>query len=286
MPRIRSAAATSAPRPSRSSTSTTIRIAFARPVRRDGETNGRRSAGTRRSTSSRAASPTIQREHGANALGVYLGNPNAHHVGSILNGPALIRTLRTRNRFSATSVDQLPQHVACHAMYGHLFMFPIPDVDRTAYWLILGANPDRVERQHHDRARRGEAAEGDSRSRRQGRRDRSVPDRDGGRGDAPSLHPPRHRRRVPRSRCSTRCSSWARRASSATAIAWRDSMRAIAAMRPFGVERAAARDGNPRGGHSHHREGVSRRAVAPWRTDAWACARNRSARRASGSSSC
>jgi anaerobic selenocysteine-containing dehydrogenase len=83
----------------------------------------------------------IQREHGPNALGVYLGNPNAHHSGSILNVPALIRALRTRNRFSATSVDQLPQHVACHAMYGHFFMFPIPDVDHTAYWLILGANP-------------------------------------------------------------------------------------------------------------------------------------------------
>ncbi len=83
----------------------------------------------------------IQREHGANALGVYLGNPNAHHVGSILNGPALIRCLQTRNRFSATSVDQLPQHVVSHAMFGHLFMFPIPDIDHTAYWLILGANP-------------------------------------------------------------------------------------------------------------------------------------------------
>ena len=83
----------------------------------------------------------VQQAHGPNSLGVYLGNPNAHHVGSILNGPALLRALRTRNRFSATSVDQLPQHVACHAMYGHLFMFPIPDVDHTAYWLILGANP-------------------------------------------------------------------------------------------------------------------------------------------------
>jgi anaerobic selenocysteine-containing dehydrogenase len=83
----------------------------------------------------------IQREHGANALGVFLGNPNAHHVGSILNGPALIRALQTRNRFSATSVDQLPQHVACHAMYGHLFMIPIPDIDHTTYWLILGGNP-------------------------------------------------------------------------------------------------------------------------------------------------
>ena len=83
----------------------------------------------------------VQREHGDNALGVYLGNPSAHHMGIILNGPSFIRALRTRNRFSATSVDQLPQHVACHTMYGHYFLFPIPDVDRTAYWLILGANP-------------------------------------------------------------------------------------------------------------------------------------------------
>ncbi len=30
---------------------------------------------------------------------------------------------------------------ASRAMYGHYLMFPIPDVDRTAYWLVLGANP-------------------------------------------------------------------------------------------------------------------------------------------------
>ncbi|QJR15340.1 molybdopterin-dependent oxidoreductase [Usitatibacter palustris] len=83
----------------------------------------------------------IQREHGANALGIYLGNPNAHHVGSILHAPAMIRALQTRNRFSATSVDQLPHHVVAYAMYGHYFMLPIPDIDHTAYWLILGANP-------------------------------------------------------------------------------------------------------------------------------------------------
>jgi anaerobic selenocysteine-containing dehydrogenase len=83
----------------------------------------------------------VQQAHGANALGIYLGNPNAHHVGSILHAPGMIRALRTRNRFSATSVDQLPHHVVAHAMYGHMFMFPIPDIDHTAYWLIIGANP-------------------------------------------------------------------------------------------------------------------------------------------------
>jgi anaerobic selenocysteine-containing dehydrogenase len=83
----------------------------------------------------------VQAKHGANGLGIYLGNPNAHHVGSILHGVGLIRSLKTRNRFSATSVDQLPHHVVAHAMFGHYFMLPIPDIDHTAYWLILGANP-------------------------------------------------------------------------------------------------------------------------------------------------
>jgi len=83
----------------------------------------------------------IQREHGANALGLYFGNPNAHHVASATHLPNFVRALQTRQRFSATSVDQLPHHVVAHAMYGHMFMLPIPDIDRTAYWLILGGNP-------------------------------------------------------------------------------------------------------------------------------------------------
>jgi anaerobic selenocysteine-containing dehydrogenase len=83
----------------------------------------------------------IQRKHGANALGIYLGNPNAHHLGSMTHAPNMVRALQTRNRFSATSVDQLPHHVVAHAMFGHMFLLPIPDIDRTAYWLILGGNP-------------------------------------------------------------------------------------------------------------------------------------------------
>ena len=83
----------------------------------------------------------IQRDHGPDALAIYLGNPNAHHLGHILHAPNLVRALRTKNRFTATSVDQLPHHVVAHAMFGHMFLLPIPDIDRTAYWLVLGGNP-------------------------------------------------------------------------------------------------------------------------------------------------
>ncbi len=83
----------------------------------------------------------IQAAHGNNAVGIYLGNPNVHNLGSILYGPPFNRSLRTRNRFSATSVDQLPHHFAAYFMFGHQLLLPVPDVDRTGYFLVLGANP-------------------------------------------------------------------------------------------------------------------------------------------------
>ena len=84
---------------------------------------------------------SVQREHGASAVGVYLGNPNVHHFGHIAYLPPLLRTLKTPNVFSASSVDQWPHQLVCAQMYGHQFLLPIPDVDRTDYFLMLGANP-------------------------------------------------------------------------------------------------------------------------------------------------
>lgn len=83
----------------------------------------------------------IQAQHGKNAVGLYVGNPTVHNYGSILFGIPFIQSLRTRNRFSATSVDQLPHHLAALLMFGHQLLLPIPDVDRTDFMLILGGNP-------------------------------------------------------------------------------------------------------------------------------------------------
>jgi anaerobic selenocysteine-containing dehydrogenase len=83
----------------------------------------------------------IQERHGRNSIATYLGNPNVHNYGAMLFAPGFIRSLRTRNRFSATSVDQLAHHVAAFLMFGHQLVLPVPDVDRTKFFLILGANP-------------------------------------------------------------------------------------------------------------------------------------------------
>ena len=83
----------------------------------------------------------IVAEHGEDAVAIYLGNPNVHNSGTLLSSGGFLRALRTRNRFSATSVDQLPHHRAAVEMFGHPMLITIPDVDRTEYFLIMGANP-------------------------------------------------------------------------------------------------------------------------------------------------
>lgn len=83
----------------------------------------------------------IQKEHGNDAVAFYAGNPTVHNIGHALAAPQLAKVLKTRNAFSATSVDQLPQQLASFLMYGHQFLIPIPDIDRTQHFLILGGNP-------------------------------------------------------------------------------------------------------------------------------------------------
>ena len=83
----------------------------------------------------------IQEKHGRNAVGLYFGNPNAHNFGTLVYGPAFFRALGTKNRFSASSCDQWPLMLASYFMYGHQLRFPLPDVDRTDYMMLIGANP-------------------------------------------------------------------------------------------------------------------------------------------------
>ena len=84
---------------------------------------------------------SIIKEHGPDAFGAYQGNPNVHNHGTMLFGPQFVRLLKTKNRFSATSVDQLPHHFAAQFMFGHMFLLPIPDIDHTDLFIVFGGNP-------------------------------------------------------------------------------------------------------------------------------------------------
>ena len=83
----------------------------------------------------------VVRTHGGASVGVYFGNPNAHTVAGSLYAPLVIRALGTRQVYSASTLDQMPKHVALGLMFGSPVAFTVPDLDRTDYLVIIGANP-------------------------------------------------------------------------------------------------------------------------------------------------
>ena len=83
----------------------------------------------------------ISSQHGRDATGLYLGNPVVHNTALTLYVPVLRKALGTRNVFTASSVDQIPKQLAVGLMFGNALSIPIPDIDRSKYLLILGANP-------------------------------------------------------------------------------------------------------------------------------------------------
>lgn len=83
----------------------------------------------------------IQLKYGHDAVGIYQGNPSVHNLGTTLFSPHFVRAIKTKNRFSATSVDQLAHHLAGEFMFGHMNLIPVPDIDRTDLWIIMGGNP-------------------------------------------------------------------------------------------------------------------------------------------------
>jgi len=83
----------------------------------------------------------IRKEHGNDAVALYLGNPTVHNFGMMLFSGEMLRSLRTKNFFSPTTMDQLPHHFIGYHMFGHAFNMPIPDIDRTDYFIMFGANP-------------------------------------------------------------------------------------------------------------------------------------------------
>ena len=78
---------------------------------------------------------------GGASVGVYLGNPNAHTIAGGLYTPQLVRALKTRHVYSASTLDQMPKHVSCGYMFGSPVAFTVPDVDRTDHLVVIGANP-------------------------------------------------------------------------------------------------------------------------------------------------
>jgi len=85
--------------------------------------------------------PPIVAAHGTDAVGAYAGNPSAHNLALLTYGQVLLRALRTRNVYSASTVDQMPKQLSCGLMFGTFLSIPVPDIDRTDLLVMLGADP-------------------------------------------------------------------------------------------------------------------------------------------------
>jgi len=83
----------------------------------------------------------VREATGSESVGVYLGNPNVHSLTGVFYPRLLIRALGTKQVYSASTVDQMPKHVASGLLFGSPEAIPVPDLDRTEYLLMLGANP-------------------------------------------------------------------------------------------------------------------------------------------------
>ena len=83
----------------------------------------------------------ILQQHGCDALAIYAGNPTVHNLANLLYLPVLLHAAGTHNFFSASTVDQMPKQVSSGMMFGTMLSIPIPDIERTGYLLLLGANP-------------------------------------------------------------------------------------------------------------------------------------------------
>jgi anaerobic selenocysteine-containing dehydrogenase len=79
--------------------------------------------------------------HGKAAVSAYIGNPTAHNFSLSRYVPAFVAMAGLPVLYSAGTVDQWPKNLSSALLFGGMWTFPIPDLDRTEYLLVLGANP-------------------------------------------------------------------------------------------------------------------------------------------------
>jgi anaerobic selenocysteine-containing dehydrogenase len=85
--------------------------------------------------------PPLIAQHGSDAVALAFGNPTVHKFGLVLYLPRLVKALRTKNIFTASTLDQMPKQLASGLMFGHWLSVAVPDIERTQWLLVLGANP-------------------------------------------------------------------------------------------------------------------------------------------------
>lgn len=83
----------------------------------------------------------IRQAHGKDAIALYYGNPNGHNFATMVYTQLFTQMLDTERFFSAGAVDQQPKNLSCELLYGNAWTFPIPDIQRSDFYVCMGGNP-------------------------------------------------------------------------------------------------------------------------------------------------
>jgi formate dehydrogenase len=83
----------------------------------------------------------IRTQHGGSAIGMYFGNPGGFSYAMALWAGGFFGALGATHQYSPGSQDINSRFVASRLLYGALTQLPFPDLPRTDFLLVLGANP-------------------------------------------------------------------------------------------------------------------------------------------------
>ncbi|MEW6273447.1 MAG: molybdopterin-dependent oxidoreductase [Thermodesulfobacteriota bacterium] len=84
--------------------------------------------------------PVLER-HGLGAVTAYVGNPTAHSFSLSRYVGAFVALSSLPVIYSPGTIDQWPKNLVGALLFGGMWDFPVPDLDRTDHLLMLGANP-------------------------------------------------------------------------------------------------------------------------------------------------
>ena len=84
---------------------------------------------------------TVIGAHGGRSVAWYMGNPGAFSYSHPLWVLGFLKAIRSRHYYTASSQDVSNRFAASALLYGSPFLLPIPDLNRTEFLLMVGANP-------------------------------------------------------------------------------------------------------------------------------------------------
>jgi formate dehydrogenase len=83
----------------------------------------------------------IRKRHGGASIGWYAGNPSAFSHSHAIWSAGFVRAVGSRHLYTPNTQDTSSRFVASALLYGSPTIFPLPDLERTDFLLMVGANP-------------------------------------------------------------------------------------------------------------------------------------------------